>query len=152
MVIGVAAGVRGVDRVSKRDRQRPASGQQRSAPAPAGTHRADRRRQMMGWAGATVALVALVSAVAVAVVHRGGQAAAGASGGLGPEGIPLETGAPLASIGGAASGGTVDGIPCDASEQVAYHIHAHLAVFLNGASGSIPYGIGVVSPSVTDTP
>jgi hypothetical protein len=107
---------------------------------------------MMGWVGATVALAALVSAVTVAVVHRGGQAAAGAGGGLGAEGIPLETGAPLASISGAAGGGTADGIPCDASEQVAYHIHAHLAVFVNGASRSIPYGIGVVTPSVTDTP
>jgi hypothetical protein len=70
---------------------------------------------------------------------------------LGPEGIPLQTGTRLASTDGAASGGTVDGIRCDASEQVAHHIHAHLAVFGNEASRSIPYGIGVVTRSVSAT-
>ena len=96
-------------------------------------------------------LVVLASAVTVAVLHRPDQAAASGTGELGPEGIPLQTGAPLASIVGAASGEPVDGIRCEASEQVAYHIHAHLAVFVNGEPRSIPYGIGVVTPAVTQT-
>jgi hypothetical protein len=106
----------------------------------------------MAWAGATAALVALASAVAVTLLHRGGSAAANGSGAPGPEGIPLQTGVPLASISGAASGGTVDSIQCDASEQVAYHIHAHLAVYVDGKLRPIPYGIGVVEPAVSETP
>jgi hypothetical protein len=66
-------------------------------------------------------------------------------------GIPLQTGVPLASIAGAASGQPVDGIRCEASEQVDYHIHVHLEVFVNGAPRSIPYGIGIVTPAVTET-
>lgn len=107
---------------------------------------------MLGWLAAAVLVAAVVSAVTVAVLHRGGQAVASGTGGLGPEGIPLQAGAPLASIAGAASGETVDGIRCDASEQVTYHIHTHVAVFVNGAARPIPYGIDVVTPSVTPTP
>ena len=40
-----------------------------------------------------------------------------------------QTGVPLASIAGAASGESVDGIRCEASEQVAYHIHAPTSPF-----------------------
>ena len=35
------------------------------------------------------------------------------------------------------------GIQCSSSEQTVYHIHAHLAVFVNGAQRAIPYGIGI---------
>ena len=63
----------------------------------------------------------------------------------------MQTGPPLAPVGAAAGGAPVDGIRCDAAEQVAYHIHAHLAVFVDGAARQIPYGIGVVNPAVTET-
>lgn len=86
------------------------------------------------------------------LVHRGGAAAPGGSPEPGPEGMPLQTGVPLAPAGAAAGGWTVDGIRCDAAEQVAYHLHAHLAVFVNGASRPVPYGIGVVTPVVSETP
>lgn len=97
-------------------------------------------------------VVALALTGTVALLHRGGRAAAGSSPALGPEGMPLQTGVPLAPTGAAGSGATVDGIRCDAAEQVAYHIHAHLAVFVDGASRPVPYGIGVVAPVVSDTP
>jgi hypothetical protein len=138
--------------------------QRRIAQRLAAERKRQGRRRRLSWLAAAVFLVVLASAATVAVLHRPDQAAAGgtaepgpqptASGGtgeLGPEGIPLQTGAPLASIAGAASGETVDGIRCEVSEQVAYHIHAHLAVFVNGAPRSIPYGIGVVTPAVTQT-
>jgi hypothetical protein len=32
-------------------------------------------------------------------------------------------------------------------EQVSYHVHAHLAIFVNGQAQVIPYGIGIVGPS-----
>lgn len=45
-----------------------------------------------------------------------------------------------------AVGKTVDGIKCETQEQVRYHIHAHLAVFVNGRPGQIPEGIGIAPP------
>ena len=45
----------------------------------------------------------------------------------------------------AATGATVDGIRCESSEQVLYHIHAHLAVYVNGSARTVPQGIGIAS-------
>ena len=53
----------------------------------------------------------------------------------------------LASTDGQSQGQTVDGISCDTSEQVVYHIHAHLAVYTNGKLRIIPEGIGIVPPT-----
>src|SRR6266704_1596082 len=39
----------------------------------------------------------------------------------------------------------VDGIYCDALEQTAYHIHAHLTFYINGKQVAIPQGIGIAS-------
>ncbi len=39
----------------------------------------------------------------------------------------------------------VDGIYCDALEQTAYHIHAHLTIYINGKQVAIPQGIGIAS-------
>jgi len=69
----------------------------------------------------------------------------------GPEGIAVETGPALAPASTAVDGAPVDGIRCDASEQVAYHIHSHLLVFVDGQPRSLPYGIGLVAPVVQKT-
>jgi hypothetical protein len=53
----------------------------------------------------------------------------------------------LASTDGQAQGQPVDGISCETSEQVVYHIHAHLAVYTNGKTRIIPEGIGIVPPT-----
>jgi hypothetical protein len=39
----------------------------------------------------------------------------------------------------------IDGIYCDALEQTAYHIHAHLTIYMNGKQVAIPQGIGIAS-------
>lgn len=39
----------------------------------------------------------------------------------------------------------VDSIYCDALEQTAYHIHAHLTIYINGQQVTIPQGIGIAS-------
>ncbi len=39
----------------------------------------------------------------------------------------------------------VDGIYCDALEQTAYHIHAHLTIYINGQQVAIPQAIGIAS-------
>jgi hypothetical protein len=46
----------------------------------------------------------------------------------------------------------VDGIQCAPTEQLAYHIHAHLAVFRSGAAYSLPSGVGIPGSSVVQTP
>jgi hypothetical protein len=52
----------------------------------------------------------------------------------------------LASAAGQATGQPVDGIDCQQAEQVLFHIHAHLAVYVGGQPRTIPYGIGIVPP------
>ncbi len=104
---------------------------------------------------AVVAAVVVAVAVTLIVLATGGGKAtptAGPSAALGPEGIALETGQALAPASTAATGQTVDGIQCNAAEQTIYHIHTHLAVYVNGTARQIPLGIGVVQPSVSQTP
>ena len=42
------------------------------------------------------------------------------------------------------AGGPVDGIQCEATEQVTMHIHSHLVLFVKGKQLQIPQFIGVV--------
>ncbi len=39
----------------------------------------------------------------------------------------------------------VDGISCDASEQLVYHIHVHVSLYINGQPVSIPAQVGIAS-------
>ncbi len=66
---------------------------------------------------------------------------------IGFEGVPIEQGADLGSA-GTTQTGTVDGIQCGPTEQLAYHIHAHLQVYVNGQSRSLPGGIGIPGSSI----
>lgn len=93
--------------------------------------RGPRRRLLVGAA----TLLAVLSALGLAA-RGGGTTAVSATGRIAPL---------LAPVTGEASGGVVDGIGAG-GEQVAFHIHAHLAVFVNGRRRTIPYGIGVVPP------
>jgi hypothetical protein len=69
-----------------------------------------------------------------------------ANGPLGPERVPLEQGAVLAPASTTAPGTTVDGIQCAPIEQLAYHIHAHLQVYVNGQPRALPAAIGLLGP------
>ncbi|HWE70521.1 MAG TPA: hypothetical protein VG205_09170 [Acidimicrobiales bacterium] len=40
----------------------------------------------------------------------------------------------------------VDGISCSSTEQLVFHIHAHLAVYVNGAPKLLPPGVGIGPP------
>jgi hypothetical protein len=63
---------------------------------------------------------------------------------LGPEAIPLEAGAALAPASSTTEGAAVDGVQCAPVEQLAYHIHSHLQVYVDGRSRALPGGIGIV--------
>ena len=69
---------------------------------------------------------------------------------MGFEGVPIEQGADLAPA-STTQTGVVDGIQCGSTEQLAYHIHAHLAVYVNGSLRALPGGIGIPGSQVVPT-
>jgi hypothetical protein len=130
---------------------------------------AARRRQGGGSRGRQIALIAgimfvVVAAVAIALVASSGSsnnkhstataanwvAPSGTKvyGALGPEHVPLQVGPQLGSANAGLTSQPVDGIQCNAGEQLAYHHHVHVAIFVNGKPMSVPLGIGMVPPAV----
>jgi hypothetical protein len=104
--------------------------QRRLAEVQARQHRQQLRVRSL--LGAAVVAVAVVAAVLILAFRPGATQA---------------TGTPQAkAVHGAATGQTVDGIQCSTSEQTAYHIHAHLAIYDNGAAQQVPAGIGIPGP------
>ena len=65
---------------------------------------------------------------------------------LGPEGVPIPQARALAPPRPLVNGQQIDGITCQASEQVLFHIHAHLTIFVDGAPRQVPAGIGIAPP------
>ncbi|TMM15951.1 MAG: hypothetical protein E6G01_09265 [Actinobacteria bacterium] len=83
----------------------------------------------------------LVAAIASAC---GGSSSSSSSASSTTSGAP--NGQLLAQLGDGLSGDPVDGVACNTGEQIAYHVHAHLAVYVNGQPRAIPYGIGIKQP------
>jgi hypothetical protein len=139
---------------------RPGAARERSAAFRAAQRRAERRRRVLIWVAAVVVVAAAAVGITAAVrsgsSHASAQAPSDAAtsvltGPPGPEGIVLEEGQLLAPATTAATGQTIDGIQCNSAEQVAYHIHSHLTVYVNGALRPIPPGIGIVTPVAQQT-
>jgi hypothetical protein len=78
------------------------------------------------------------------------SAASTSSGQISYEGIPIESGPEIAPA-STTQTATVDGIRCGATEQLAYHIHAHLAVFVSGRIYALPAGIGIPGSTAQQT-
>ena len=38
---------------------------------------------------------------------------------------------------------TINGVPCNNAEQIAYHIHVHITMYINGQRATIPQNIGI---------
>jgi len=70
---------------------------------------------------------------------------------IGFEGVGIEPGADLAPA-GTTQTGRVHGIACGSSEQLFYHIHAHLQVYANGQPRALPGGIGIPGSRVMHSP
>jgi len=62
-------------------------------------------------------------------------------GGTAPDQADVLAAAPALS-----SKATIDSIPCESMERVTYHVHAHLAVLVDGQPHVIPAGIGIAAP------
>ena len=71
---------------------------------------------------------------------------------IGPEGVAIYAGADLASAASTRSGATVDGVTCqtESAEVVKYHIHVHVAIFVNGQRRNLPAGVGITSPALVE--
>ena len=67
------------------------------------------------------------------------------------EGVPIPPGTPLGSTSNGAKGGKVDGIRCQRNEQLLFHIHAHLAIFVNGVQRQVAGGIGIPGSHVVSS-
>jgi hypothetical protein len=87
---------------------------------------------------AGVAVLAAVALVVVAVIAFTGGRTTATGGHAAAQGAQ--------GAGAAPAGATVDGIACQTSEQVAYHIHAHLAIYASGGRQVVPAGIGIPGP------
>ncbi|MGN6680282.1 MAG: hypothetical protein ACTHKL_21175 [Streptosporangiaceae bacterium] len=130
-----------------------------------------RQRRMFMWAGAGVLAIAAVIAIVLAATSGGSQSPqaggkptlaplstlghlnpAPSQGNNGFEGVPIPAAPPLAGRTAAASGSPIDGIRCQTSEQLLFHIHAHLTLFINGAQRQVPAGVGIPGSVQKQTP
>jgi len=95
-----------------------------------------------------VLVVALIGVCAIIAGSGGGKAkpTTVAAGTLGAENIPFESGTPLAGLPSSVTGQTLNGVECGSTEQVAYHIHARLTIYVNGTLAPVPAGIGIIQP------
>jgi hypothetical protein len=101
--------------------------------------REQRARAIRIWVFAAAGALVVVAGIVIAIV----LAAGGGKNSTSAANTPAATGGLLATTSGQASGATVGGVQCSSSEQLAYHIHAHLSVYVNGVARPIPAGIGI---------
>jgi hypothetical protein len=137
---------------SRKEQKEQARAQRLEQERQAAANAARKRRYWLLGGGLAAAVVI---AVVLIVVSTGGGGNANANGsnaspGMGFEGVPLEGGPQLASA-GTTQTGPVDGISCGASEQLVYHIHVHLAVFVNGQQRSLPGGVGIPGSTIANS-
>jgi hypothetical protein len=92
------------------------------------------------------------SASYAALSSLGHLGAGPAQGAPGAEGVPVPSAPALAAPSAATAGQPVDGIGCDTSEQPAFHIHTHLAIFVNGQQRQVPAGIGIPDAVAEQSP
>jgi hypothetical protein len=133
-----------------------------------------RRRNWLAGIGAAVLVIIAAVAITLAVTSNSGSSSSATAstpklklaslstlgslkplpspGPNGPEGVPVPGAPALAGTATVASGKTVDGISCNSSEQLVYHIHAHLTVFVDGAARQVPAAIGIPGARAENTP
>ncbi len=110
--------------------------------------REERRRRMLAWGLAGGLAAALAGALVWAGVTSAGSAAGqdaadAAAVGQTPPGslAPAWTGL---------HGQVIEGVGANEMEQLAYHIHAHLTIYVDGKHMLIPWGVGIVRPWATE--
>jgi hypothetical protein len=104
--------------------------------------RKERRRKINFGIGAGVLVLALVGGLVALAMSKSNNSAPNA-----PTDVTANS---LAAPWGGLTGQTVDGVSAQTSEQLAYHIHSHLAIYVNGTQKAVPAGIGIVQPWQTE--
>jgi hypothetical protein len=125
---------------SKQNRQQTAAAAQRAIKGARGKRGSGQLLRV----GVPIAVVVIAAALVVVGVLLTNKKKTDAIGTVPPTGD--SSSAILASTGGQASGETVDGVQSNDTEQVLFHIHAHLAIYVNGVQKNLPYGVGIVPP------
>jgi len=161
--------------VSKGSRNRQQQAREKIAQARAAEARRKRKQRWLAAAGGAVIVVAAAVGITIAATSGGSSSSgtgpggtpslklaalselgtlkpAPASGSTGPEGVPIPGTPPLTGTATKATGQKVDGIGCDTSEQVLFHIHSHLTLFVNGQARQVPAGIGIPDAKAQNTP
>ncbi len=111
--------------------------------------RAEKRRKVIWGTGVGVLVAALVGGLVALFMSQNHKdntqaaAAASSSSQVGESNL-------LAPVWSGLTGQTVDGVGDNQMEQTAYHIHAHLAIYINGKQYTVPYGIGIEQPWSTE--
>jgi hypothetical protein len=129
----------------RRSRQTRRYSTTRPKPGPARPSKQPAWRRVGGRSGTRASWTWVAGLVAIVVV---GAALLIASSGSSSSSAGSSTGPLLASTASFDDAGTqpVDGISCLGNEQLLFHIHSHLAVFVNGEQRTIPMGIGISPP------
>jgi hypothetical protein len=111
--------------------------------------RAEKRRKVLWGTGVGVLVAALVGGLVALFMSQNHKdnvqaaAAASASDQVGESNL-------LAPVWSGLQGQQIDGVGSNQMEQLAYHIHAHLAIYINGTQYTVPYGIGIEQPWSTE--
>jgi hypothetical protein len=156
--------------VSKASRNRDIA-RARVAEMRAREARQARQRRLFMGIGAAVVAVAAAAGISLAVANGGSKPTPstpklklGPLSALGPlksapnagqpgfEGVPIPAAPTLAGLSSAATGGKVDGIRCQTREQLIFHIHSHLTIFINGAQRQVPGGVGIPGSRTVQSP
>lgn len=103
--------------------------------------RAERRRKYLTWGGVVAAVVVVL---AVSIVFYLSHSAT-------PSGTHMQAATssasaqstPTSSTSQALSPLAVDNIDCNSTEQLTYHVHAHLSLYINGSPVTVPAYIGI---------
>jgi len=103
-------------------------------------------RQRATWPWALALTVVIVGGVVGIVASSASTNSSSSSSNSGSPGPAIAT---VASFDNGSPGTTIDGIKCTTNEQLAYHVHSHLAIFVNGQAMGIPMGIGIAPPRQT---
>jgi len=161
--------------VSKGSRNRQQQAREKIAQARAAEAKRKRKQRWLAAAGGAVIVVAVAVGITLAATSGGTSTSSTGSGGTpslklaalstlgtlkpatpsgpaGPEGVPIPSAPPLTGTATKATGQKVDGIGCDTSEQVLFHIHAHLTLFVNGSPRQVPAGVGIPDARAQSTP
>jgi hypothetical protein len=70
---------------------------------------------------------------------------------VGPEGVGIQIGTPLAPVSTTETGATIDGVQCQSLEQLAHQDEVYLQIYIYGHPRSVPGGVGLVLPNAEET-